>query len=98
MADPASTTDDLPPPPSDTGSSNGYPGPPSRLPSGDDIEEGNFNDEPKNKFEAIIGEAAFVKDDGEGNTSIMKPRKPAFHHRAINEDANNRGHKGCQQG
>jgi len=48
MADPAST-DNLPPPPSDTAdsSSTGYPGPPSRLPSGDDIEEGNFNDEPK---------------------------------------------------
>ena len=94
MADPAST-DTLPPPPSDTAdsSSQGYPGPPSRLPSGDDIEEGNFNDEPKNKFEAIVGEAAFVKDDGEGNTSIMKPRKPAFHHRAINEDEFNRGAK-----
>jgi hypothetical protein len=121
MTDPVST-DDLPPPPSDTASSsNEYPGPPSRLSSGNDIEEGgntntntntnitdggaltataihsnsalfkheSFNDEPKNKIDAVVSEAAFVKNDGEGNTSIMKPRKPAFHHRAVNDSHRN---------
>jgi uncharacterized membrane protein YciS (DUF1049 family) len=122
-SDTASTkaADDFPPPPSDTASSsNGYSGPPSRLSSGSDIEDGNntnsnsnaaaaggttttadqssshlfnnnresFNDEPKNKVDAIVGEAAFVNDDGEGNTSIMKPRKPAFHHRAVDSHRN----------
>ena len=46
----------------------------------------SFRDEPKGDPEDVLDEAEFVSDDGEGNTSVMKPRKPTIHHRAVNHD------------
>lgn len=43
-----------------------------------------FPDEPMgdNPQQEAVDDAEFVSDDGEGNASIMKPRKPTRHHRA----------------
>lgn len=43
-----------------------------------------FTDGPKDYADAGLGDVAFVADDGDGNTSVMKPRKPKVHNMGVN--------------
>jgi len=44
----------------------------------------SFRNEPKDSKDEILGDVTFIADDGEGNASIMKPRKPVVHTWSIN--------------